>query len=307
MRRALAAALATVIALLPAAASASAADGVDFGVSVSADPVRAQPGTVAETWIAVSNRSDRPVELEIRNVTLFPSKDGTFEVIDEPDATWAAALDHDRRVALAPREYLRVPVTVNVPAVDPNLYIVGFLVETVIDPQPGAVTVRSRITSHIVLDVPGPRTTSVSAPWHRVPRLTIGRSVTGMVRVSNDGAATVQIRAQVRMDRSWRATNAGVIQATGERPQLLPAEAAKTISYGWRAGGPWFMGRPNIELSYAEGGPTLSSSRIPGPLVLVLPIETLLVLTAMGLLVVGIPLRRRRKRRATSFAERSRR
>lgn len=259
------------------------AEGADFAVSLPAEPLVGEPGTVVPTWLGVSNRTGRPGQFDVRTVSLFPGVDGTFEVVDEPDPVWADAVDPPPSVRLAAGEYRRIPLTLRIPDVDPNVYIVGLAVEAV-QRREAAVTVRSRIVTHLEIDVPGPRATRLSAAWQRVPRLTVGRSVTGAFQVRNDGAGAARIRGQVRMDRVWRATNAAVIQATGEEPALLPGGAAKTVPYHWQAGGPWFLGRPNLELSYADGSPSLSSSRLVGPLMLVLPLETLAVLGAVALL-----------------------
>lgn len=293
------------LALGGAAAAPAAAAPVGFAVSTPADPATASPGAVAESWLRVSNTLERPVALAVRAATVVPRDDGRMEVVDQPDPFWSGALEHPTRVDVPARGNLEVPVRVRVPAdALPDVYLVGFVVEPPAATSPDQVAVRSQIATYLSVEVPGPRERRLAIAWHHVPRFVVGRTLPGRFRVENRGEATATLRGQVRVDRALgKRTNLAVVQATGDRPQLLPRGVARTVSYTWRAGGLLAFARPSVEVAYPRGAARMDTLTAPGPTVVVVPTETLAGAGALLLAGGALAARRLRRRRSSRAAE----
>ena len=302
MRRLIPIFAATLVALGAAGAPAGAAP-VSFAVSTPADPAPAAPGGLAESWLRLSNSSEHPLTLEVRAATVVPRDDGRMEVVDRPDPFWSGALEHPTRVDVPARGNLEVPVRVAVPAdALPDVYLAGFVVEPPAATAPGQVAVRSQIATYLAVEVPGLRERRLAIAWHDVPRVVVGRTLPGRFRVENRGEATATLRGQVRVDGALgEHRNLTVVQATGERPQLLPRGVARTVSYTWRTGGLLAFVRPSVEVAYPRGAARMDTLTAPGPTVVVVPSETLAGAGALSL-GAGVLATRRLRRRARPTA-----
>jgi hypothetical protein len=271
----------TVFVALPSPAHADDKP-VSFGVSAPADVQPARPGELVKTWLGLSNQLDQPMTLQVRMVTMRPADDGKFDVVDSPDPMWAPQVKGPGTVDLPPKGSVRAPVEVQMPeGLAPDIYLIGFVVE----PQnkstePGAIIVRSQISSFITLEVPGKRHREISVPWHRMPRFQIGRRVHASFRVVNAGLGTALFRGQVR-ENTFTGRNVAVVQATGEQPMLIPSHTARTVSYTWEASGLLHIGSAHLEVSYPTGSSTMGTVERDGPLMIIIPPETLFVPVAL--------------------------
>lgn len=293
-----AAVAATVLVVLATPLTATAAgDGNSFGVSAPSQSISLKPGESTDTWVGISNQTDKPLTLVIRSATLVPRDDGKFETIDQPDPSWAKNLQFEPQHELAAGTGLHVPVHISMPAnAVPDVYIIGFLVEPAFNPTPGAVNVRNQISTFITAEVPGKRHPGVKLLWSHLPSLRFDRNVKGSFRVKNVGGNTTTVRGQVRID-SWRGTNVAVLQATGDQPALLPRGTARTVSYHWKAAGLFFVGRTHVEIDYPNGTAQMQAIRTTGPLMVVVPPQTLAIPPVVAILLVVWRARVRRRRR----------
>jgi hypothetical protein len=277
---------ATVILTVPSPAQAD--DGpVSFGVSAPADLQQVHPGEVVKTWVGVSNQLDQPMRLQLRLVTMRAQDNGKFQVVDTPDPMWAGRVQGLVPVDLPPKGSVRMPLEVHMPDdLVPDIYVAGFLVEP--DNRsaaPGAILVRSQLSTYVTFEVAGPRHRDISAGWLRVPHIQFNRHVTSTFRVKNAGVGSAYFRGQVRVN-TMSDKNVSVVLATGEQPLLLPSHTSRTVSYSWKASGLLYMGRSQLEVAYPTGLNKLATIERVSPMTIVIPPETLAIPLALFVLVL---------------------
>jgi hypothetical protein len=306
-RRSLAILGMTAIAFGAFGGIASAADqppggdgGSSFGLSSPAENVPIKPGEKTDTWIQISNQLDKQVDYDIMQVTMIPKDEGHFDVVDQPDPSWSQYLTFPSRVTVGPKNYVKVPIRVDMPAdAKPDIYLIGFAVQPVTQAPTSGIAVKNRIAHYISVEVPGARAPKITVHVKKMKSFILGNTLAGSFKVQNEGATTT-IRGQVRVN-TWKGKNVSVVEATGDDPLLLPRGAARTASYKWKASGLFFLGRANLEVGYPNGTATAGVVRFSGPLMLVVPPAALAVPVVLVLLViVGLYWRRMRHKLAAA-------
>jgi hypothetical protein len=287
-------ALAALAVLAPSPASAQP---VDFALSVPSEPLVGRPGEEVGGWVGFSNGTEDQLRLTLRLITLETDDEGKLFVVDQPDPAWLGHVSFPNAVEIQPRGYEQARVTIRIPeSARSDLYFLGFLAESPTASNPGEVAVRSQVSNFLVVSVPGERDQKMALLWHRLPRVVIGRSLVGHFRVANAGQATAAFRGQVWVDSPLRSRNLEVVQATGERMQLLPPGRTRTFRYDSELRGfPLFV-RPTLEIAYPGAGTETLQEK--GPLVLVLPPEAVVLAAITLLTVTSLGLYRFRRRLA---------
>lgn len=300
MVRILTAALAAVaLAVVPVPPAHAQAD---FGVSAPADPIATAAGAVVDTSIAISNNAREAATFAIEQVTLEPGDDGRLRTVDDPDDIWAGNVNFPPNVEVGPGERKQIPVRIRVPAsLQPDLYFVGFAVGPAAAAVPGRVIVRNRVSTFVVVEIPGKRDARVRVTRHQAPGFLVGREIRGHYRVENAGRNNLRFRSQVRID-SRDGENLAVINATDEGMLLLPAGTHRRLTYEWAMSGLIRLVQPNIEVTYPDG-PKLAAVTQRGPTVVVVAPEVLAAAAGLLLLLAGLLVRRRvRRHRARAAA-----
>ena len=190
-----AALFAAMIAILAGAVPALAAPGPvgnrrPLAVSVPSEAAPLGPGATGTIPIRVVNPGSTPVTVRLTGQSVRFGDDGRV-TISGSDPIWDGRITFPASpITISAQSYRNVGLTVHMPArIDPDFYFVGFLV-TPLPNAAGNLTYINQIGSYITIDVPGPRTRTLTADLH-LPSFAISSGVDAKLHVHNVGKAAV--------------------------------------------------------------------------------------------------------------------
>jgi hypothetical protein len=290
MRRLPSLLLALLAALALSAAPAHAAtppDAVQLGVSLPADAVQAKPGDHIQLAFAVANAGDNPLRVRLAQRQVRLGDNGTITMLSVPDPTWAPATTVPSDALTVPaHRSLTIAVPTVVPALSPDVYLVGFEVTTV--PLPGnTVHVLTSVGAYVPVDVPGPRDRRLHATL-RAPRVVWGAATELHLDVANAGKSSLYFWGDEQGKRIDKA--------------FLPAGHHRTIPVAvHHAMG---LGSATSHVFYNRADNQVVEAAVARPRILFLPPTEVLIIAAMvvALLVLGAAFRGRRRRAGTVAA-----
>ena len=182
-----------VVASVGAAATAQAASSSsDLAVSYPPDPIPVKPGAQTTFTLRVADVGKNPMTVTISARQVKLSANGQTQFMDAADPLFAGHTQIvPEQMRLKARQARDVTITVDVPAnVGANDYFLGFLVSPVVNGA--AVRAVNQVGALVVLDVPGPRETGLSASFVHLPHIVWSSSVSASVRARSTGVSTLQ-------------------------------------------------------------------------------------------------------------------
>jgi hypothetical protein len=236
------AAVALVLSVAPAAIATPSQSTRPLAVSVPPEPTQVSKGATAQVPIRVLNPGNQEVTVSITPREVHLGSNGQVNIGADADPQW-----HDRVQftpaggTVGPQQFIDVVVTVDVPPdITSDLHFVGFVVSPVANAQ-GQVTVINEIGSFVTLDVPGPRTTLLTATL-QLPGVTLGGRASGELTVANVGQSSV---------RFWGESNTTTWPGGSSPDQqrfdksLLPTGTTRSISMSAKPA--WLIGFVTVQ------------------------------------------------------------
>ena len=224
---AVAAALTVVVSGIPAAhaASGSRAPERPLAVSVPAEAASLRPAATGTVPIRVVNSGSTPIAVRITGQGIRFGDEGRVTIAGR-DPMWDGRIDFPARPMTIPaRSYRDVGLTVHMPPrISPDLYFIGFLV-TPLPNAAGNLTYVNQIGSYITIDVPGPRTRTLTADLH-LPSFALTSHVRAKLHIHNVGKSAAMFWGE--NDTTATPGSSTPRQARLDR-SLLPAGRSRTI------------------------------------------------------------------------------
>ena len=187
--------LATALAILAGTVPAVAAPGPignrrPLAVSVPSDAAPLAPGATGTIPIRIVNPGSTPAIVRVTGQGVEFGDDGRVTIAGR-DPIWDGRVDFPTNpITTSAQSYRNVGLTVHMPArISPDLYFIGFLV-TPLPSAAGNLTYINQIGSYITIDVPGPRTRTLTADLH-LPSFAITSRVHAKLNVHNVRKAAV--------------------------------------------------------------------------------------------------------------------
>jgi LPXTG-motif cell wall-anchored protein len=227
---AIAAVLTVLMSGLPAAHAASGsgppARPRSLAVSVPSDAAPLAPGASGTIPIRVVNPGSTPVTVRVTGRRIQFADEGRVTIAGR-DPMWEGRVDFPARpITVAAQSYRDVGLTVHMPAhISPDLYFVGFLVTPLPDAA-GNITYINQVGSYITIDVPGPRTRTLTADFHVPGFAFTSHHVHATLHVHNVGKAAAMYWGE--NDTTATPGSSAPRQARLER-SLLPTGRSRTI------------------------------------------------------------------------------
>ena len=183
-----------------------------LAVSVPSETAPLAPGASGTIPIRVVNPGSTSVTVRITGQRIQFADEGRVTIAGR-DPMWEGRVDFPARpITISAQSYRDVGLTVHVPPrISPDLYFVGFLVT----PLPDAarnITYIHQVGSYITIDVPGPRTRTLTADL-RLPRFALSSDrVHAKLHVHNVGKAAAMF---------WGENDTGVVHTPARAPRPL--------------------------------------------------------------------------------------
>ncbi len=231
--------LAVAVALITIAVCPAPTHATGNGITVSLPPqaIRAAPGEVAQIPLRVSNNdSERAVHFSIVQRALALGNEGRIDVLPDPDPAFASLILPADEQTLDPVGYRDYAFDFTVPALAPDMYLIGLLIN-VRNEADGNVIVQGQVATFATLDVPGVRDRRLLAELH-LPGLRFGTTASGQAVLSNVGGASFNVWGEIATGGSLAERVPKTFLAAGHQRSLAVSTGAK-----------WGLGRKEVKVN----------------------------------------------------------
>lgn len=274
------------------AEAAKGGSASDLFVTSPPTPITAAPGAVAKATLTVGNVGHSLLDVNIIAAAVKLLDNGGTEFLDHPDPLFAGRVSVvPDTLSLPARTERQVNISVRMPSgLQPNDYFLGFLVAPIINSS--SVAVVNDIGALVILDIPGPRNRRLTAQILGLSWLnfSFSSSASGILRAKSIGVATLEFYTTIEIT-GWPAAKPDYLTVPGHLlpPGLYrdaPLHVSSFLGLGWYT----FHATLVYDLSAQTTGEVALSRTV-------IVLNPLWLLVILALILLGLWIWRRKRRR----------